>query len=72
MGNNLTLNVGSTQPAGTPSVLLPKLFTTLRGYTRQQALADATAGVIVGVVALPLAISVATIRPSTPWRCTTP
>jgi SulP family sulfate permease len=40
-------------------MLLPKLLTTLRGYTRAQFLADATAGVIVGIVALPLAVAFA-------------
>jgi len=40
-------------------VLVPKLVTTLRGYTREQLYADATAGVIVGIVALPLAIAFA-------------
>ncbi|MDB4907427.1 MAG: sulfate transporter [Gemmatimonadetes bacterium] len=48
--------------------LRPKLFTTLRGYTREQALADATAGVIVGVVALPLAIAFAIASGVTPDR----
>ena len=37
----------------------PKLFTTLKGYTRAQFVSDATAGVIVGIVALPLAIAFA-------------
>lgn len=37
----------------------PKLFDTLRGYTRQIFLADLTAGLTVGVVALPLAIAFA-------------
>lgn len=37
--------------------LKPKLFTTLKGYTKKQFIADATAGVIVGIVALPLAIA---------------
>ena len=37
-------------------MLLPKLVTTLQTYTRSQFLADLTAGVIVGIVALPLAI----------------
>lgn len=41
------------------SVLKPKLFSTLQGYTRRQFAADAMAGVIVGVVALPLAIAFA-------------
>src|SRR6266513_3829616 len=40
-------------------MLVPKLLTTLRGYTREQFYADATAGVIVGIVALPLAIAFA-------------
>ncbi len=38
---------------------VPKLFTTLRGYTRQQFTSDVLAGVIVGIVALPLAIAFA-------------
>ncbi|HEX2781051.1 MAG TPA: SulP family inorganic anion transporter [Gemmatimonadaceae bacterium] len=50
------------------SVLVPKLVTTLKGYTRQQALADATAGVIVGIVALPLAIAFAIASGVTPDR----
>lgn len=37
----------------------PKLFTTLRGYDRAQFAHDAVAGVIVGIVALPLAIAFA-------------
>jgi SulP family sulfate permease len=36
-------------------VFVPKRFTTLRSYDQQQFFADATAGVIVGVVALPRA-----------------
>jgi len=38
-------------------VLKPKIFTTLKNYNKQQFIADATAGVIVGIVALPLAIA---------------
>lgn len=38
-------------------VLKPKLFTTLKNYSKQQFISDATAGVIVGIVALPLAIA---------------
>jgi sulfate permease, SulP family len=41
------------------NVLVPKLVTTLKGYTREQFAADAVAGVIVGIVALPLAIAFA-------------
>ncbi len=40
-------------------MLKPKLFTTLRDYTRQQFTSDVTAGIIVGIVALPLAIAFA-------------
>src|SRR3954454_21944467 len=50
------------------SVLLPKLFTTLQTYTREQFLADLTAGVIVGIVALPLAIAFAIASGVTPER----
>ena len=38
-------------------MFVPKLFTTLRGYDRRQFGNDLTAGVIVGIVALPLAIA---------------
>jgi SulP family sulfate permease len=40
-------------------VLVPKLFTTLQHYDRSQLFADLSAGVIVGIVALPLAIAFA-------------
>src|SRR5216684_9180873 len=39
--------------------LVPKLVTTLAGYTREQFLADLSAGIIVGIVALPLAVAFA-------------
>lgn len=43
-----------------PHPLTPKLFTTLRaGYSRRQFAADLGAGLIVGIVALPLAIAFA-------------
>lgn len=38
-------------------VFHPKLFTTIRNYTREQFVSDLIAGIIVGVVALPLAIA---------------
>lgn len=38
-------------------MFVPKLFTTLRNYNREQFVGDLTAGIIVGVVALPLAIA---------------
>jgi SulP family sulfate permease len=49
-------------------VLVPKLFTTLRGYDRAQFLADLGAGVIVGIVALPLTIAFAIASGVTPER----
>ena len=38
-------------------VFAPKLFQTLRGYSRAQMAQDALAGIIVGIVAIPLAIA---------------
>ena len=49
-------------------MFVPKLVTTLRSYTRVQFLADLTAGVIVGIVALPLAIAFAIASGVTPDR----
>jgi sulfate permease, SulP family len=49
-------------------VLVPKLVTTLKSYTRAQFFADLTAGVIVGIVALPLAIAFAIASGVTPER----
>src|SRR6476619_117690 len=46
----------------------PKLVTTLKSYDREQFLGDAVAGVIVGVVALPLAIAFAIASGVTPDR----
>jgi hypothetical protein len=40
-------------------VLVPKLVTTLKDYSREQLTRDVIAGVIVGIVALPLAIAFA-------------
>ncbi len=50
------------------TALRPKLFTTLKGYTRAQFYQDAVAGIIVGVVALPLAIAFAIASGVTPER----
>src|SRR3954463_2502749 len=50
------------------SAYIPKLVTTLHGYTREQLVRDLTAGVIVGVVALPLAIAFAIASGVTPDR----
>ena len=49
-------------------MFVPKLITTLRGYDRRQFMSDLTAGVIVGVVALPLAIAFAIASGVTPDR----
>jgi SulP family sulfate permease len=49
-------------------VLVPKLVSTLRGYDRAQFTSDAIAGVVVGVVALPLAIAFAIASGVTPDR----
>jgi SulP family sulfate permease len=38
---------------------VPKLFVTLKTYSRQQFIADLIAGIVVGIVALPLAIAFA-------------
>src|SRR5438876_613648 len=48
--------------------LVPKLVTTLAGYTREQFLADLSAGIIVGIVALPLAIAFAIASGVSPER----
>lgn len=49
-------------------MLTPKLVTTLRNYDRPQFLADLKAGVIVGIVALPLAIAFAIASGVSPDR----
>ncbi len=48
--------------------LVPKLVTTLADYTREQFLADLSAGIIVGIVALPLAIAFAIASGVSPER----
>jgi SulP family sulfate permease len=58
----------TTPPANSREVLVPKLFSTLRSYDRAQFTSDAIAGVIVGVVALPLAIAFAIASGVTPDR----
>jgi SulP family sulfate permease len=47
-------------------VLVPKLLTTLKGYDARQFSRDLTAGIVVGVVALPLAIAFGIASGSTP------
>jgi len=51
-----------------PSVFKPKLFTTLKNYSFKQLRADCLAGLIVGIVALPLAIAFAIASGVTPDR----
>lgn len=50
------------------AIFYPKILTTLRGYTLKQFGGDLTAGVIVGIVALPLAIAFAIASGVTPDR----
>jgi SulP family sulfate permease len=49
-------------------LLVPKLVTTLKDYNRKQFGADVSAGVVVGIVALPLAIAFAIASGVTPER----
>ena len=49
-------------------MLVPKLVTTLQTYNREQFIADLRAGVIVGIVARPLAIAFAIASGVTPDR----
>lgn len=49
-------------------MLVPKLVTTLRGYNREQFASDLSAGVVVGIVALPLAIAFAIASGVSPER----
>ena len=49
-------------------ILIPKLVTTLKTYDRGQFAADLTAGIVVGIVALPLAIAFAIASGVTPER----
>jgi len=49
-------------------VLVPKFFTTIQDYNREQLTRDVVAGVIVGIVALPLAIAFAIASGLTPER----
>ena len=41
------------------TLLRPKILTTLKHYSKEQFINDFIAGVIVGIVALPLAIAIA-------------
>jgi sulfate permease, SulP family len=50
------------------SMFVPKIVTTLKGYDRRQFGADLAAGLVVGVVALPLSIAFAIASGVTPER----
>ena len=49
-------------------MLVPKLFTTLQTYDREQFFSDLIAGIVVGIVALPLAIAFAIASGVSPER----
>ena len=49
-------------------MFVPAIVPALKGYTREQFLADLSAGVIVGIVALPLAIAFAIASGVPPGR----
>jgi len=50
------------------STLKPKLFTTLKDYSKEQFLKDVTAGIIVAIIALPLSIALAIASGVTPEK----
>ena len=56
------------QPGLRAPMLVPKLVSTLKDYDRRQLVSDLTAGVIVGIVALPLAIAFGIASGVTPDR----
>jgi SulP family sulfate permease len=56
------------RPTPSPAALVPKLLTILPAYDRRQLVRDLTAGVIVGIVAIPLAIAFAIGSGVTPDR----
>ena len=46
--------------------LQPKLFSSMKKYSKQQFVKDITAGVIVAIIALPLSIALALASGATP------
>ena len=48
--------------------LKPKLFTTMKDYSREQFIKDVISGIIVAVIALPLSIALALASGVTPER----
>src|ERR1700721_749910 len=53
----LAINIKRLETLQYSKTFVPKIFTTLKSYTRKQFVADVVAGVVVGIVALPLAIA---------------
>lgn len=52
--------------------LKPKLFDTLRNYTKTNFMTDLMAGIIVGIVALPLAIAFGIASGVSPEKASSP
>ena len=48
--------------------LVPKLFTTMKNYSKEQFVKDVIAGIIVAIIALPLSIALALASGVTPER----
>ena len=46
-------------PVRTEDKLKPKLFSVMKGYTKEQLVKDIVAGIIVAIIALPLSIALA-------------
>ena len=59
---------GETKEEKFMEKLVPKLFTTMKGYTRQQFVKDVVAGIIVAIIALPLSIALALASGVTPEK----
>ena len=49
-------------------MLVPKLFTTMKNYNKEQFIKDVTAGIIVAIIALPLSIALAIASGVSPER----
>ena len=64
----LDSGLATTSFGGGLDRLVPKLVTTLQGYSRDQFVTDLSAGIIVGIVALPLAIAFAIASGVSPER----
>ena len=49
--------------------LKPKLFSTLKNYSKEQLVKDIISGIIVAIIALPLSIALALASGATPEQC---